>query len=180
MKRVLVLILVIVMVVSLCACSSDRPAQNKVGSNNNGVSDIMAQGDATEAPTQADTAAEKKSSITAPSTDVDVDLTALSSTLVYSEVLNMLQSPDEYMGKSVRMSGSFAVAEGDGRMYYACIIKDATACCSNGIEFLWDGDHSYPEDYPATGSDITVVGIFDKYYEGNNLYIQLINAELSF
>ena len=179
MKRVLVLILAIVMVVSLCACSSDQAEQKKsVTGGSKTVSDVLNQGEATGAPTAAATQA--KSSITAPSTDVDVDLTALSSTMVYSEALNMLQSPDEYMGKSVRMTGSFAVAEGDGRMYYACIIKDATACCSNGIEFLWDGDHSYPEDYPKQGSDITVVGTFDKYYEGTSMYIQLINAQLSF
>jgi len=176
MKRFLVILLAIVLTVSVCACSDS--SSKKLGSGTKTVNDVLAQGEATEAATTAST--EKKSSITAPSTDVDVDLTALSSTMVYSEVLNMLQSPDEYMGKSVRMSGSFAVAEGDGRMYYACIIKDATACCSNGIEFLWDGDHSYPEDYPSTGSDITVVGTFDKYYEGENMYIQLIDAQLSF
>ena len=78
------------------------------------------------------------------------------------------------------MSGSFAVAQGEDRMYYACIIKDATACCTNGIEFIWDGDHSYPDDYPAAGDDITVVGEFDKYYEDGTLYIQLINAQASF
>ena len=179
MKRILVMVLAIMMVVSLCACSSDSAEQKKsVTGGSKTVSDVLNQGEATEAPAAAATQA--KSSINAPSTDVDIDLTALSSTLVYSEVLNMLQSPDEYMGKSVRMSGSFAVAEGDGRMYYACIIKDATACCSNGIEFLWDGDHSYPADYPAVGTDITVVGEFDKYYEGENMYIQLINAQLSF
>ena len=176
MKRLLVILLAIVLAVSVCACSDS--SSNRLGSGTKTVNDVLAQGEATEAATTAST--EKKSSITAPSTDVDVDLTALSSTMVYSEVLNMLQSPDEYMGKSVRMSGSFAVAEGDGRMYYACIIKDATACCSNGIDFLWDGDHSYPEDYPALGSDITVVGTFDKYYEGENMYIQLIDAQLSF
>ena len=54
------------------------------------------------------------------------------------------------------------------------------ACCSNGIEFLWDGEHSYPADYPEQGANITVVGEFDKYYEGRNLYIQLVNAQLSF
>ena len=177
MKRLLILLLVFSIVVTLCACSSDNAAQRNSGGSKT-VQDVLNQGEATEAP--ADAAAQSKNSISAPSTDVDIDLTALSSTMVYSEVLNMLQSPDEYMGKSVRMTGSFAVAEGDGRMYYACIIKDATACCSNGIEFLWDGDHSYPEDYPKQGSDITVVGTFDKYYEGTSMYIQLINAQLSF
>ena len=179
MRKLLILLLTVAIAATVCACSSGGAEQKKsVTGGSKTVSDVLNQGEATEAPASAPTQA--KSSVAAPSTDVDVDLTALSSTMVYSEVLNMLQSPDEYMGKSVRMSGSFAVAEGEDRMYYACIIRDATACCSNGIEFIWDGEHSYPEDYPKSGSDITVVGEFDKYYEGENLYIQLINAQLSF
>ena len=179
MKKIVIMIIAIITVVSLCACSSDSAEQKKaVTGGSKTVSDVLNQGESTEADTE--TATEKKPSVSAPSTDVDVDLTALSSTMVYSEVLNMLQKPDDYMGKSVRMTGSFAVAEGENRNYYACIIKDATACCSNGIEFLWDGEHDYPADYPKQGADITVVGTFDKYYEGENMYIQLVNAQLSF
>ena len=38
---------------------------------------------------------------------VDVDLTKLSSTMVYSEVYNMVNTPEDYTGKTVRMTGSF-------------------------------------------------------------------------
>ena len=37
----------------------------------------------------------------------DVDLTAMSSTMVFSQVLNMLVSPDDYIGKKIRMKGRF-------------------------------------------------------------------------
>ena len=76
------------------------------------------------------------------------------------------------------MAGTFAVYEGDGRNYYACLIADATACCSQGIEFLWKGDHPYPADYPEPGTEITVTGTFDTYYEGEYTYCQLIDAEV--
>ena len=108
----------------------------------------------------------------------DIDLTTLSSTMVYAEVYNMVSKPDDYLGKKVVMRGKFAVGEGDGRYYFACIIPDATACCSQGIEFLLDGDHSYPEDYPEIGTEITVEGVFDTYYEGKYRYCQLINASM--
>ena len=111
---------------------------------------------------------------------IDVDLTAMSSTMVYSEVLNMQQTPDEYIGKIVKMKGPFNVSEiGDNR-YFACIIADATACCSTGIEFVWAGDHSYPEDYPEKNQEITVVGTFNTYMEGSSKYMQLKDAEVEF
>ncbi|MCD7845811.1 MAG: hypothetical protein LUG57_08185 [Oscillospiraceae bacterium] len=114
----------------------------------------------------------------AGTSSLDVDLTALSSTMVYAEVYNMMYTPDDYMGKTVRMTGTFAVYEGEGRNYYACIVADAAACCSQGIEFVLDGDYSYPEDYPALGSTITVSDVFDTYYEGEYMYVQLIDAAM--
>ena len=110
--------------------------------------------------------------------DIDVDLTSLSSTMVYAEVNNMLTDPDAYLGKTVKMHGSFAVYEGEARNYYACIISDATACCSQGIEFVLDGAYAYPADYPELGSEVTVTGIFDTYSEDGRLYCQLINAAM--
>ena len=110
--------------------------------------------------------------------EYDVDLTELSSTMVYSEVYDMMTDPDKYIGKTVKMTGVFAVYQGDDRNYYACLITDATACCSQGIEFVLDGDHAFPDDYPELGSDITVAGTFDKYYEDDVLYCQLIHARI--
>ncbi len=112
---------------------------------------------------------------------VDVDLTVLSSTMVYSEVSDMMTSPENYMGKSVRMNGAFAVYhdESTDKYYYACIIKDATACCSQGIEFELKGDHKYPDDYPEVGAEITVEGEFDTYKEGENQYCTLRNAVMA-
>lgn len=111
---------------------------------------------------------------------IDVDLTKLSSTMIYSEVLNMTQTPDKYTGKIVRMSGNFATTENNDKTkrYFACIIPDATACCSQGIEFVLSGKHEYPVDYPAVNSEITVTGVFDTYMEGTNQYCQLLNAVL--
>ena len=112
--------------------------------------------------------------------NIDVDLTQMSSTMIYSEVQNMMLKPADYVGKTVKMQGAFSVSEIGENRYFACIIKDATACCAQGIEFQWAGDHSYPADYPKDGSDITVTGEFTTYNEGQQQYCQLKNAELKF
>ena len=109
----------------------------------------------------------------------DVDLTALSSTMVYSEVYNMMTSPDAYMGKTVKMEGQLAMYHDDatGKNYFACIISDATACCSQGIEFELTDEYTYPNDYPEVGEEICVTGTFDTYVEGEYQYCTLRNAK---
>lgn len=111
---------------------------------------------------------------------VDVDLTTLSSTMVYSEVYNMMIMPEDYMGKTIKMNGifSYMTDETTGNVYYACIIMDATACCSQGIEFELAGDYTYPDDYPEIGGDITVTGTFDVYEEDGYKYCTLRNATM--
>ncbi len=113
-----------------------------------------------------------------PAGNIDVDLTVLSSTMVYSEVYNMMASPEEYVGKIVKMDGLFAyyLDEATGNYYFACIIQDATACCAQGIEFVLAGDYTYPDDYPEVNAEICVVGVFDTYQEGNYTYCTLRNA----
>ena len=66
-----------------------------------------------------------KSTKNMQASDIDIDLTTLSSTMVYSEVYNMMNSPEKYVGKMVRMNGKFAVYKYPERNYYTCIIKDA-------------------------------------------------------
>ena len=57
----------------------------------------------------------------------ELDLTVLSSTMVYSEVFNMLTMPEEYVGKTVIIKGQFTSYEDpDTKIrYFGCIIADA-------------------------------------------------------
>lgn len=111
-------------------------------------------------------------SASAAQQNIDVDLTVMSSTMVYAEVFNMLIEPEQYVGKTVKMSGDFFVYKpvlADGtesdRNFYACVIADATACCVQGMEFALEEIKKYPEEYPEQGSQITVVGTFEIYEE---------------
>ncbi len=110
-----------------------------------------------------------------------IDLTTMSGTMVYSEVYNMIYNPDDFVGKTIKMSGSYAVYhdESTDKYYHACIISDATACCSQGLEFKLTDEYTYPEDYPEEGSQICVVGTFDTYQEGEQTYCTLTDATIS-
>lgn len=134
----------------------------------------------TETTTEEETVEDIPKEATVVPPEIDVDLTTLSSTMVYSEVYNMMTAPDSYLGKTVKMSGPFAVYVDDekGKTYFACIIKDAAACCSQGIEFQLEGDYSYPEDYPAVDDIITVVGTFSVYEEDGYIYATLLDAKM--
>lgn len=110
---------------------------------------------------------------------VDVDLTQLSSTMVYSEVYNMMYTPEDYVGKIIQMSGQFNVYSDEltGANYYVVLIADATACCQQGMEFILEDD-DYPGKYPEIGMDTTVKGTFELYDDKGTTYCHLINAEI--
>lgn len=161
MKKLLCLVLALVFIFTLCSCSE----KEKTPSQNDG--ETVAQSTDVKVNSGAD-----------ESVNVDVDLTALSSTMIYSEVNNMMTTPDDYLGKTVKMSGSFSIYESEstGKIYYACVIADATACCSQGLEFVLAEERSYPDEYPELGTEITVTGVFDTYEENGYMYCQLIDA----
>ena len=106
-----------------------------------------------------------------------MDLTELSSTVVYSEVYNMLITPDDYKGKIVKMKGQFNqyTDEKTGKIHNAVIIPDATACCQQGLEFELS-DKTNPNFEQDT--EITVVGTFDTYSDDKFSYCHLKNAKI--
>lgn len=105
-----------------------------------------------------------------------LDLTKMSSTAIYSEVYNIMIDPDRYKGRMIKIKGVCYITKDDasGKTYYACVIKDATECCSQGIEFKLRKGLSYPEDQ----SKITVKGTFTTYKEKKMTYSCLKNAVL--
>lgn len=167
---------------------AQQDAQNQVTNGNNAGHDAaepVVAGSAA-APVAAGSAANNQGASVQPDqaaegqSGIDVDLTALSSTMVYSEVYNMMMTPEDYIGKVVKMNGLFSVYHDEAQdiNYYACVIQDATACCSQGMEFVLTDKYTYPDDYPEQGGEVTVVGTFDTYKEGEYTYCTLRNAEL--
>ena len=117
---------------------------------------------------------------TAQAQKVDLDLSALSGTVVYSQVYDMIEEPEAYMGQTVKLKGNFSYFQDPDTKneYFAAVIADATACCAQGIEFVWAGEHAYPRDYPPLDTEVTVTGVFDTYDEYGYTYCQLIDAEV--
>ena len=122
----------------------------------------------------------KSNSAAAQPEQYDLDFTTFSSTIVYSELYNIMTSPDGYRGMHLKISGIFGFYQDPetGKQYYACVIDDATACCSLALEFILEGNAKYPDDYPRVNDPITVSGYFDTYEENGMLYCQLANAKL--
>ena len=93
---------------------------------------------------------------------VNLDLTKMSATMIYSTIFDMLIMPEDYVEKIIKLSGWFETYTDPqtGEMYYAVVVPDATACCQQGLEFVWKGNHAYPDDFPKPGQNITVTGIY--------------------
>lgn len=111
---------------------------------------------------------------------IDLDLSPFSGTMVYAQIYQMAAHPEDYMGKIIRLSGWYDVFTDSetGLTYTVCYIPDATACCVQGIEFIWAGEHSLPEDYPEPGAEIVVTGRFETYFEGDWEYMRLADAQV--
>ena len=94
-------------------------------------------------------------------TTPDKDLTVMSATMVFAVVGDMMRNPGGYVGETIKMRGVYSeFSDGNtGKTYHTCIVKDATACCAQGIEF------ELPEsvEYPPINSEITVIGTMDTY-----------------
>ncbi|SET31132.1 hypothetical protein [[Clostridium] polysaccharolyticum] len=115
------------------------------------------------------------------SNKVDIDLTQMGSDMVYATVYQLMSKPEDYIGQRIRIRGSYFpyYDETTKQNYHNCLIRDAAACCSQGIEFIWeDGSHKL-EEYPKEDSEIVVEGIYETYKEGENMYSRLRNASLS-
>ena len=177
-------------VLALAGCGNAGGTPQHSIAQTTGVSDVLASATAESTTNIADTSASPETEETNiydisnileyGDDEVDLDLTVLSANMIYSEVFAMVYTPEEYMGKTIKMEGIFSYVydETTGNCYYACIVRDATQCCAQGIEFVPSDEYTYPDDFPAVGEDICVAGVFDTYMEGNGRYLTLRDARL--
>ena len=133
--------------------------------------------------TDTQTTENVQGSVNAPEAAVDVDLSVMDSDMIYATVYQMISDPEQYVGKTFRIEGKFYVTydEMTKNQYYYCVIKDATECCAQGLEFVWgDGSHIYPDEYPTDGTEVIVDGTFELYMENDSRYCRLANADFYF
>lgn len=190
MKKMKILVVVAFAAMTISGCKKEAarahkvPADNKqileVTTKNNGISTEANEYDYQEKTERIDETESKYRNDTKSGDGEVVDLTQMSATLVYAEVYNMMMAPEDYIGKTIKMEGTYTPYHDDatGKDYFACIVSDATACCSQGIEFELTSDYKYPDDYPKDGDIICVTGVFDTYKEGKDEYSVLRGATL--
>lgn len=197
LKKCMVLLLCILLITG---CSNKKGTDGKGVNNTNSIEKVIDNQIANEDGKTETTESEKASSDVESNKDiedtisgaenvrdtdetVDYDLTQMNSDMVYATVYQMMVTPEEYEGKTFRIDGNFYATyyEATKKYYFYCIIQDATACCAQGMEFIWDdGSHIYPDEYPEDNAEIVVEGTFETYREDGdeNLYCRLSDAIL--
>ena len=50
---------------------------------------------------------------------------------------------------------------------------------AQGVEFVPTSDYG-PEDYPEVDQEVTVVGVFSTYNEGEQMYVTLKDASMEY
>ncbi|MBQ6464352.1 MAG: hypothetical protein IJJ59_13580 [Pseudobutyrivibrio sp.] len=166
MRRKLLIIMCSFSLVALTGCGSKADSSD-VSKDTVTTNQQVQEAESTEAEAEEETLASDPS--------VDLDLTTLSSTMIYSEVFNMMMEPMAYEGQTIKMDGNCAIYtdEETGNTYYTCVVQDATQCCSQGLEFLLDANQYAMEDYPADGDPIVIKGTFSTYEEDGGTYITI-------
>ena len=130
-----------------------------------------------EAATAAKTQSSVSQTTSRDSSKIDLDLTKMSATMIYSTMFDMLVMPEDYVEKNIKVAGWFETYTDpqNGELYYAVVVPDATACCQQGLEFVWLGEHTYPTDFPEVGQDITVTGVY-KLIENDGITYNYLEA----
>lgn len=116
----------------------------------------------------------------ADSQKIDINLARMSGTMVYAQVYKMVTEPVKFIGKRVKMKGVFSsyYDEETKKRYYGCVIADALACCSQGLAFELAKERKFPEEFPAEGAAIIIVGDFEMEEDGDDAFPVIRNAKI--
>ena len=180
--RRMFILLICMMSIAITGCASQSgKGINEVNSVNNVITNHINEAQKSEEETETATLEKEPEQDEEKKSNVDYDLTQMNSDMVYAMVYQMMAVPEQYVGKTFRMDGIFYSSYYDttNQDYFYCVIQDALACCTQGIEFVWDdGSHIYPDEYPEEAEEIIVEGTFETYTEegDENLYCHLVNA----
>mgnify|MGYP007110401609 FL=1 len=112
---------------------------------------------------------------------VDYDLSSMGPDMVYATIYQMMIDPKSYVGKSFKVTGNYysSYSKENDQYYHFCMVKDAAACCAQGLELLWaDESMNRHENCPDEEALVTVEGVFETYEEGQNTYGRLKDVRL--
>ena len=156
----------------LAGCGSAGKADNE---KTVAESKIANESNTNENSTEAESESVKKDG------EVDYDLNVMGADMVYATVYQMMIDPKSYIGKSFKIRGNYysSYSKDKDVYYHFCMIKDAAACCAQGLELLWaDEKMNRHENCPEEDALVTVEGVFETYEEGPNTYGRIKDAKI--
>ena len=171
MKKTFSLILILCLISLLVAgCSEGDNSQSNGGSDAAG--NPSSEGaDATDTPVLDSDGGHGSDSDDfvdlTPDPNVDVDMTVMSSTMIYATVYQLVIDPVGSLQKKLKVKGSFDVfSDYDlGVNYYYIFVADAQACCEQGLELYFPDSYVYPDDFPSNGAEIEIIGTFTSHFD---------------
>ncbi len=169
-------------IVSVDDIISEQMAQEDSGAASNGESSSAADATSDDASDAGDTSDSAEDS--AASDDeyaADIDLTVLSSTMVYAEVYNLVTMPLVYHGSTVKLTGYYDEYYDvmTDTLYCSVFVMDALGCCAQGLQVEFSDEYAYPDEYPEDGSEITIFATFEIYYpdpDSTSFYYHLVDT----
>ena len=156
------IILLLILILLLTSCNKKTPAQNTITS--------------VETIPQAQ--------VTVLTQKVDYDLSDMNFTMISSFFFQMLVEAETYENKTFKIKGKFQSFDNEENPaalpYFSVIINDVTMCCQEGIDFIWTGDHKWPQDYPKQDQEITIIGKYIVTEEDGVSYSYILASDILF
>ncbi|MBP5603779.1 MAG: hypothetical protein J6X78_13730 [Treponema sp.] len=111
---------------------------------------------------------------------IDYDLSNMNFTMISSFFFQMLIEPETYENKIFKIKGNFQTFDNpEGKLpYFSVIMNDSTMCCQEGIDFVWQGEHNWPQDYPEAGTEILIIGKYIVTEEDGFTYNYLLVSDI--
>ena len=177
MKKALLIALCIT-ALALTGCGQKETPDTTANTLTTAAPTQVVQAIQTESPTAAPVFSEETEAPVAESSAAEIDLTSMSSTMVYSYVYNMIVAPDDFIGQRFKIRGVYDEQFWDqtNLTYHYIVIADATACCAQGLEFVLTDPNAA---YPQVDEEFEISGIFGTYVENGTLYIQITADQIT-
>ncbi|MBQ3338151.1 MAG: hypothetical protein IJG82_00915 [Atopobiaceae bacterium] len=110
----------------------------------------------------------------------EIDLTMMSPTMLFAEVVNMTRTPKKYDGATVTLRGGLMILAVDletGVGSYSCYVEDATKCCQRGIGFTIDRPLE-DTSILVEGSEVIIKGTFEIYEMGGRNFVRIADCDI--
>ncbi|MDR0595991.1 MAG: hypothetical protein LBG50_00400 [Clostridiales Family XIII bacterium] len=110
-----------------------------------------------------------------------VDLTGFDEVAAAEVAHRIFEDPAQYLGMALKVKGQYEVANNYNTDSYihSVVVDNHAGCCQPVFEFIWNGEHSFPNDYPEKLTKIVVDGVMKCYVESGETYYYIAADEIS-